>query len=1047
MSSLAIEASTVQYPLVRHAMDTGWEFVSEADALAKRRGEEGLFFYEELAAALQRLNPGVVTPENVNTVISEMESVPPTMEGNRQLLDWLRGKKTVFVPSEKRSLNVVVVDFEHPLEPGRNVFQVTVEWAFRKHWKKGNRPDVVFLVNGVPVALVECKNPKLRDAMEKALVQLRRYEVETPEMMVAPQVFNITHLIEYFYGVTWVYERKGVFNWKHELTAMKRVNYADVPPPPSAIHAENPLADLPLAAETPAPPPSYGEQVKSFFDRERFLQLLSEWIVFFIKDDELKKTVLRQHQTRAATKVVDRCLDPKKTRGLVWHTQGSGKTFTMITAARLLLEGKTKTILTPDHTDEHGQNHEPHSLPIRENPEIRGSMHSVATIPTVLLVVDRNELEGQLSGWVDRILGEMGQSGIQVRRAANCAELEDLLRADFRGLIITMIHKFDGMPARLNLRSDIFVLIDEAHRSTGGDLGNFLMGALPNATFIGFTGTPIAGTERGEGTFKTFGLQDADGYLDKYPISESIKDRTTLKLRHSLAPGELVLEDVLLEKEFLALVETEGVSDIDDLNRALDRAVNLKTFLKADDRVKKVAAFVAKHFREFVEPLGYKAFLVAVDREACAKYKKALDEYLPQEFSQVIYTKNSNDVIERPLVAELQLDETAEKAVRKEFPKAETQPKILIVTDKLLTGYDAPILYCMYLDKPMRDHVLLQAVARVNRPYQDARGVEKPCGLIIDFVGILKDLKKALAFDSEDYSGVIEDLDVLFKRFRELMDGPARQFVAHGKGPDRDAQLEKLIYGKFFQKEAREEFAELFKEIETLYEILSPDPALSDYIADYNALADLYAMLRAAYGKQTGFIGELANKTAKLVESNAAAHGLDRLSKPVEFDEEALNALRRKQAPDEEKVINLVRSLQRSGNTEGEPHLVSISERAKQVMEALDNRQTTTQEALKELESLVEERLAAEKARRESGLDSGAFAVFWELKSQGYPEDKAKALAIEIEEAYSRFPNAGANPDETRQLKAEVYKVLLKVVSGKKMIDLAEKVMGARDEE
>lgn len=352
MSSLALEASTVQYPLVRHAVDAGWEFVSDTDALGKRRGEEGLFFYEELAAALLRLNPGVVTPENVASVITAMEAVPPTMEGNRQLLDWVRGKKTVFVPSEKRSLNVAVVDFEHPLEPGRNVFQVTVEWAFRKHWKKGNRPDVVFLVNGVPVALVECKNPKLRNAMEKALVQLRRYEMETPEMMVAPQVFNITHLIEYFYGVTWTYEGKGVFNWKHQLTAMKGGSYASISPMSSAIYAEYPAEELPLVAETPAPPPSYGEQVKSFFDRERFLLLLGEWIVFFVKDDDLKKTVLGQHQTRAAIKVVNRCLDPEKTRGLVWHTQGSGKTFTMITAARLLLEGKV--VPTKEHTAEHG---------------------------------------------------------------------------------------------------------------------------------------------------------------------------------------------------------------------------------------------------------------------------------------------------------------------------------------------------------------------------------------------------------------------------------------------------------------------------------------------------------------------------------------------------------------------------------------------------------------------------------------------------------------------------------------------------------------------
>lgn len=344
MSNLALEASTVQYPLVRHAVDVGWEFVSDTDALAKRRGEEGLFFYDELAAAMLRLNPGVVTAENVAAVITAMEAVPPTMEGNRQLLEWVRGKKTVFVPSEKRSLNVTVVDFERPTEPGRNVFQVTVEWAFRKHWRKGNRPDVVFLVNGVPVALVECKNPKLRNAMEKALLQLRRYEMETPEMMVAPQVFNITHLIEYFYGVTWTYERKGVFNWKHQLAAKKNVHYGAIPPMQPASYADIQEDHLLIAAETPPTPPTFGEQVKSFFDRCRFLVLLGEWILFFNKDDELKKTVLGQHQTRAAIKVVTRCLDPEKTRGLVWHTQGSGKTFTMITAARLLLEGKHPTI-------------------------------------------------------------------------------------------------------------------------------------------------------------------------------------------------------------------------------------------------------------------------------------------------------------------------------------------------------------------------------------------------------------------------------------------------------------------------------------------------------------------------------------------------------------------------------------------------------------------------------------------------------------------------------------------------------------------------------
>jgi type I restriction enzyme R subunit len=1014
MTNLALEAATVQFPLVRHAVDAGWTFVSEVEALARRGGEGGLFFHGELRAALLRLNPGVVTEENVAAVIAEIEAAPPTIEGNKQLLEWLRGQRTTFVAAQKRSLNVQLIDFEAPLAPGRNVFQVTIEWAFRQQLKKGNRPDIVFLINGVPVALVECKNPKLKGAMEKALVQLRRYEKETPEMLVAPQVFNITHLIEYFYGVTWNTERKGVFNWRQDYAVAKGghvVEYVQKGSPPlHTTDGDRPGETLPLAAEAPAAarPASYGDRVRTFFDRERFLTLLREWILFYIKDDELKKTVLRQHQTRAIEKVIARCLDPQKTRGLVWHTQGSGKTFTMITAARLLLAGQG-----PD------------------------------TAPTVLLVVDRNELEGQLSGWVERLLGEVSKAGIAVEKAYRRSRLQELLTADFRGLVVTMIHKFDGMPARITSRKDFYVLIDEAHRTTGGDLGNYLMGALPAATFIGFTGTPIARTEKGEGTFKTFGLQDPDGYLDKYPIAESIRDRTTLRLRHSLAPSEVVLDEHLLEAEFMSLAETEGVSDIDDLNKALDRAVNLKTFLKADQRVAKVAAFVAKHFKENVEPLGYKAFLVAVDREACAKYKQALDQHLPPEYSQVVYTKSSNDVVERPLVAELQLDETAEKAVRKTFPKPGTQPQILIVTDKLLTGYDAPILYCMYLDKPMRDHVLLQAVARVNRPYEDERGVEKPCGLIIDFVGVLKDLRKALAFDSDDYTGVIEGLDVLLARFRELMDGPAQRYLKKATGKGRDEQLEALLYETLFRKEAREAFTELFKEIETLYEILSPDPALADDIGPYNRLADLYAMMQAAYGQTTSFIGELANKTATLVQQNAEAHGLNRLTKTVEFDEAALAALRARKGPDEEKVINLVRSLQQDDQTK-EPHLISIAERAAGVMEALDERQASTQQALEQLEALMTERLEADRARTASGLAAGAFGVYWELKREGYDQAKARGLAVEIEAAYDRFPNAGANADEMRQLKAEIYKVLLRVVSGPRMIALADKVMRAR---
>jgi type I restriction enzyme R subunit len=245
-----------------------------------------------------------------------------------------------------------------------------------------------------------------------------------------------------------------------------------------------------------------------------------------------------------------------------------------------------------------------------------------------------------------------------------------------------MIHKFDGIRENSCVRDNFLVLVDEAHRSTGGDLGNYLMGALPNATLIGFTGTPIDKTAQGRGTFKTFGREDPEGYLDKYSIRESIEDGTTLKLRHTLAPSEIRVPDEMLEQEFFQLAETEGIADVDELNRILDRAIRLKTFLKTEARVERVAQFVAQHFKENVAPLGYKAFLVAVDREACARYKEALDRYLPPEWSTAVYTKTSADIIDRPILAKYQLDETREKDVRKAFPKPDALPKIFIVTDK-----------------------------------------------------------------------------------------------------------------------------------------------------------------------------------------------------------------------------------------------------------------------------------------------------------------------------------------------------------------------------
>ncbi|CUA91213.1 type I site-specific deoxyribonuclease, HsdR family [Chelatococcus sambhunathii] len=951
------EAGTVQFPMVKHAAEIGWTPINPDVAKQKRGGEAGMLLRDELEAKLAEFNPWL-GQDAIRSIIETLEAIPPTIEGNRDMLSWLRGERQWYDENEKRHRRVKLIDFENT---ERNVFHVSWEWALKPPARKGNRADVMFLVNGVPVCIVEHKNPKDGGALERAIKQLRRYEIETPELIGAPQLFNVTHLLEYWYGVTWNATRRFIARWKQERDE------------------------------------AYRFAVQSFFERTDFLRTLQHWILFYVEDSETKKSVLRQHQRRAIDAIIARCADPAKDRGLVWHTQGSGKTFTLLTAARLILEQKERF----------------------KN-------------ATVILVVDRTELEGQMKGWVEKLLGEMQKQDIATWRANSKAELQELLSTDRRGLILSMIHKFEAIDKNSNTRDNIYVFIDEAHRSVARELGTYLMAAVPNATIIGFTGTPIAKTEQGEGTFKIFGKDDEKGYLDKYSIAESIDDETTLPIKHVMAPSEMTVPAERLDKEFFELAGSEGVTDVEELNKVLDRAVGLRTFLTADDRVEKVAKFVAEHFKESVLPLGYKAFLVAVNREACAKYKQALDKLLPPEWTEAVYTENAADVVDRPLVAQLQLSPEREADVRLLFKKPDQNPKILIVTDKLLTGYDAPLLYCMYLDKPMRDHVLLQAIARVNRPYVDSQGVQKRVGLVVDFVGVLRELRKALQFDSSDVSGVIEDLDVLLASFKEKMANAVRDYLDAGDGGDSDERLERVVYGRFLELEARKAFFEAYKNIEALWEILSPSPELRDHIESYKRLAQLYAAVRNAYAEKVGFVADLAYKTKRLVEQSATQEGLGRLTKSVTFDVKTLEAMRSEKGSDEGKVFNLVRGLQKE--IDDDPNAAAVlqplKDRAERILKDLEDRKTTGLAAMDLLAALAAEKDAAAKAAKETGLSPRAFGVFWALREDAALKSAGIApldLAKETEKLMARFPNARVNADEQRQFRAALYRPLLAV--------------------
>ena len=698
------EHKTVQGRILEYAQEIGWIFVPRGDAearrgfnleggtIAERAAKASLYFDKVLYEKVREFNPKYQEAEGA--LVGQFRHLQANIQGNRELLNWLRNIGKFFSAEESRELDLKLIDYDNPTN---NVYEVTEEFYIH-NGRHGTREDVVFLINGIPVLVIECKNANMEEAIALGIDQLRRYQEETPELFVPEMIFTATEAIGFSYGVTWNTIRRNIFNWKHEEIGQLEA------------------------------------KVKSFCDKQHILDLIKHYIVFAEKDEELNKYILRQHQALAVKKLIERSHDTERERGLIWHTQGSGKTFTMIKAAEMLFKA----------------------------PE--------SDKPTILLMIDRNELE-------DQMLKNLAALGLHnVEHADRIKALAKLLKDDYRGIIVTTIHKFRDMPANINDRKNIYVLIDEAHRTTGGDLGNFLMAGLPNATFIGLTGTPIDKTAYGQGTFKTFGADDPQGYLHKYSIKESIEDGTTLELFYNLAPNEMLANTELMEKEFWSLAETEGISDIEELNKILDRAVNLKNFLKADERVDKVAKYVAEHYVQNVEPLGYKAFLVGVDRSACAKYKNALDKYLPPDYSKVVYTGNHNDSGE---LKEFHIDETTEKQIRKDFGKFGKLPKILIVTEKLLTGFDAPILYAMYLDKPMRDHTLLQAIARVNRPYEnEVEEMVKPHGFVLDFVGIFDKLEKALAFDSDEVNAIVKDLNLLKGLFKSKMEQKAPEYLS-----------------------------------------------------------------------------------------------------------------------------------------------------------------------------------------------------------------------------------------------------------------------------
>lgn len=694
----------------------------------------------------------------------------------------------------------------------------------------------------------------------------------------------------------------------------------------TATHkAEGSLADVKISVEDMISP-------KNVMD-------IFQFFTMFATDKKYRKykIICRYQQFEGANMIVNRVIAGYPKKGLIWHFQGSGKSLLMVFAAQKL----------------------------RMIPELKN--------PTVVIVDDRIDLETQITA-------TFNASDIpNLTSAATKEELLSFFRGDMRKILITTIFKFGEVSGELNPRDNIIVMVDEAHRTQEGDLGEKMRMALPNAFFFGLTGTPINRVDKN--TFATFGAEeDRTGYMSRYSFSDSIRDGATLPLHFEPVPVELHVDKEKLDREFEAMTDEAGLSK--DEKNELSRRVNMKAIMYNPARIRKVCEHIAKHFKEKIEPNGYKGQVVVYDRECCLMYKAVLDELLGEEASTIVMDTN-NDKEDR--YKKYRRDRDAEGKVLDTFRDPASPLKLVIVTAKLLTGFDAPILQVMYLDKPMKDHTLLQAICRTNRTYDQG----KTHGLIVDYIGIFDDVARALDFDENSMRKIITNIEEIKKQLPTLL----KKCLGYFLGVDRTIEgWEGLMAAQecLPTNKEKDAFAADYRVLNRAWDALSPNGFLNAYKADYQWLSRVYESVKPTDGRGGLIWASLGAKTIELVHQNLTVGEADEDVEILAMDADLIDEFLEKQKDLKKTTkkieINLVAKIM---NHTKDPKFIKLGEKLETLREKHEQGLVTSIEFLKLLLELAKEAAQAEKeVVPEQEVDKGIAALtelFNGLKSRSTP--------------------------------------------------------------
>ncbi|MBX3619082.1 MAG: type I restriction endonuclease subunit R [Rhizobacter sp.] len=724
--------------------DLGWEYCHGPDIapdgdMPERGDYRQVLLAKRLGESLQRLNPEIPNSA-LDEVVHQIAKLghPSLIQNNRAfhaaLIDGVPVE--VEIGGQKRGDSVRLIDFEHPEQ---NRFLVVNQYTVQGT-KQPRRPDLVCFINGIPIAVIELKNPATEQAdIWSAFNQLETYKAEIADLFTYNEALVISDGLNARVG-SLTADRERYMPWR-------------------TLRSENdrPLLEFELE-----------KVVRGFFAPALLLDYLRYFILFEQADDGIVKKIAGYHQFHAVREAVratviaatqpqvraeqratygQEVVPGSRKGGIVWHTQGSGKSISMVCFAGKLMQ----------------------------QPEMQN--------PTLVVVTDRTDLDGQL---FDTFKGARALLKEAPQQADGRDALRELLAGrPSGGIIFTTVQKFapekdeDQFP-RLSERTNIVVMADEAHRSQYGfravldqktgkykyGFAKHLRDALPNATFVGFTGTPVESNDKD--TRAVFG-----DYVSIYDIQDAVDDGATVPIYYESRLAKLDINQAQIEElndEVDEIFEDE--EDIAAREAAKTRWAALEKLVGAEPRLKQVAADIVQHYEARTAAVEGKAMIVCMSRDICARLYEEIKALRPawhsddpaQGAMKVIMTGSAADTaLLRPHI----YSKTVKKQLEKRFKNPKDPLKIVIVRDMWLTGFDVPCLHTMYVDKPMRDHNLMQAIARVNRVFRDKEG-----GLVVDYIGIAAELRRALQNYTENRGKGQPTLDTAeaLAKLKELME-------------------------------------------------------------------------------------------------------------------------------------------------------------------------------------------------------------------------------------------------------------------------------------